>query len=274
MGAFEDVAEGRSANLLAAAFEIAADEYPHLSAEGGMSRFTRLVKGFELFRSIHLSEPAKPTAVLAALNDYFFNDLGFRGSLEDYYDPRNSYLNDVVERRVGIPITLSLLYMQLAASAGVELCGVNLPGHFMVAYPARLGPRVYIDVYNGGRALDWQGCCERLGEILQRKIVLKESDFPPMSQREVLVRMLRNLKGIYSQADFIRALRVQERLVRLLPDEPSEQRDLGLLYSRVGKPIQALRTLQALVRRHPALGEVEFIRDSLRHAAREAALAN
>jgi regulator of sirC expression with transglutaminase-like and TPR domain len=273
MSAFQQIAEGRSGSLVKAALEFARDEYPYVDVAGFAERIRELNAGFELYRAVQADHPTSPHGILNALNQYFFGELGFRGSTEDYYDPRNSYLNDVIERRVGIPISLSVLYREIAGSAGLELCGVNLPGHFVLAYPPRLGMRTYVDVFGGGQCLDWKGCCERL-RLAAGKSVLRESEFPPMSDRDVLVRMLRNLKGIYSNTDACRALRVQERLVALLPDEPAEQRDLGLLYYRNGRPIIALKTLQELVRRHPKMGEVEFIRDSLRQAAREAALVN
>jgi regulator of sirC expression with transglutaminase-like and TPR domain len=274
MSAFVAIAEGQSACLVAASLEFARDEYPELDVSGYLGQYQSILDGFQLFRSVrNVPDDGDPQELVGVLNEYFFSDLGFTGSTDNYYDPRNSYLNDVLDRRTGIPITLSVLYQGLAASANLDLCGVNLPGHFMLAYPPRLGRRQYVDVFHGGASYDWYQCVEHLSQMGAERS-LTEHDFPPMSHRDILARMLRNLKGIYSSCDICRTLRVQQRLVQLQPNEPAELRDLGLLYFRAGQPMLAWRTLEDLVKRFPKLGETEFIRDSLKQAVREAVLLN
>ncbi len=274
METFQAIAEGRGGQLLAAAFEFARDRYPGFEVASGLASVQNLAAGLDLFRAVRGTGDA-PAELLATLNDYFFQELRFRGAEDPgYYDPRNSYLNEVLERRVGIPISLCALYRELARSVGLELCGVNLPGHFMLAYPVRSAERIYIDVYRGGAMFAWPECLRRLRAELGGTLRLAESEFPPMTDRDVLARMLRNLKGIYSERDWLQALQVQERLVSLLPGNPAELRDLALLCLRTGNPVRAHRAFAELLRQHPQLERTEFIRDQARLAAREAAQVN
>jgi regulator of sirC expression with transglutaminase-like and TPR domain len=274
MSAFTEVARGHSNCCIEAAFELCLDEYPNLNLAEELAKLRELAVGFDVFRTLHLGFDADVEHILDALNEYFFGQLGFSGAVHDYYDPRNSYLSDVLARRAGIPITLSLLYKYVARHVGIELVGINLPGHFMLAYESLEGSRRYVDVFNGGTRLDWDACVQHLENGKQRRLALREHDFPAMTDCQLLTRLLRNLKGIYFECDPRRALRVQERLVQLVPEDPSEQRDLGLLYSCNGKPMNALKALQELIRKHPSMGHTEVVQDGLRLAAREAALAN
>lgn len=270
MDAFEKIARGEQASLLEAALDFATDEYPEIKVPAYLEQIQVMAEGFDIF----LAGETSNEGILDALNDFFFCDLDFSPNTADYYDPRNSYLNEVIDRRLGIPISLSVLYQSLAHSAGVQLFGVNFPGHFMLACETARAHRVYIDVFGGGARLDWRHCRAKLGLQRREEPRLEEHDFAPMADHEVLERMIRNLKGIYSRKDFGRCLRVQERLVRLAPAQPSELRDLGLLYYYNSKPALAMQTLQRLIRRHPDVGEDKAVRDCLEKATREAIILN
>lgn len=269
LDAFERIARNLHGDLVEAALVFACDEYPDLDANVYIEQVQLLCEGFDIFRA----GETDPHSLLDRLADFFFRDLDFRGNDLDYYDARNSYLNDVVDRRLGIPISLSVLYRAVAASAGIELQGVNFPGHFLLAWQASPQRRVYVDVFHEGRQFEWRECQKRLGERAETS-ELEESDFPAMSHREILLRMLRNLKGIYSRGDFERCMRVQKRIARLSPDDRDEQRDLGILYYHAGKPALAMRELEKLVRKHPDCREQEPVREYLTLATRAAIALN
>jgi regulator of sirC expression with transglutaminase-like and TPR domain len=266
MSSFDAICRGEQGSLLAAALEFASDEYPELDIESYLRFVHHLCVEFSHVRG----NEKQPEAVLRLLGDYFFGELEFTGNTEDYYDPRNSYLNDVIDRRVGIPISLSVLFQHLAARAGIRLVGVNFPGHFLLAYP-REHDRIYIDVFQAGQWLDWQDCQQRLN---QHEIQIEERDLGPMHPREILLRMLRNLKGIYSRRDMAKCLAVQKRIVQLSPRDADERRDLGILYLQAGKPMLAVRTLDSLVRDNPDLPQREVIMNYLSRANREVTLLN
>lgn len=270
MSAFEDVCSGRPASLVRAALEFAKDEYHDLEIES-YCRFLLERKGEFLHR---IDGPIEPEEILRRLNDYFFGELEFTGNTQDYYDPRNSYLNDVLDRRMGIPISLSLIYRALAAAAAVRLDGINFPGHFLLAYTRSSGERIYIDVFQCGQWLDWNDCKRRVQQTWGSSFQVYEDDFEAMSDREILGRMLRNLKGIYSRTDLERCLRVQERLARLSKDDPAEARDLGILYYHTGRPLQAIQVLERLVREYPDDHQTEVVAGYLDRAAKQAVLLN
>ena len=269
MSSFEEITTGKEGCLIQAALEFAVDEYPHLDVNNYLRTIHHFAREFDRFRG----NETQPENILRLLSDYFFGELEFTGNTENYYDPRNSYLNDVIDRRMGIPISLSVVFQHLASAAGVKLVGVNLPGHFLLAYE---GPsdRIYIDVFQCGRWLDWNDCETRLVEAMGGKVAVAESDLTSMTSQEILLRMLRNLKGIYSRCDLARCLNVQKRIVALSGTDPTEIQDLGILYFHVGKPRLAVRTFDKLMRDHPTLSEREVVKSYLSKATREAVLLN
>jgi regulator of sirC expression with transglutaminase-like and TPR domain len=187
--------------------------------------------------------PATLADGLRAASEVLYVEEGFRGDREDYYDPRNSQLNQVLQRRRGIPITLAVLYCATARPAGLPVFGVGTPGHFMVG--CRLGgTELYVDPFAEGELLDRSACAQRVESVLGRGDVLRDEHFRPATPREIAARVLRNLKAAYVlRGGWAEALPVQERLARLLCEERSEQRDLGLICLRNGQPRRALRLL-------------------------------
>ena len=212
--------------LAEAALWIAAEEYPNLDVEAYVDRLDELA---EVTRRAVFPCAAEDRA--ARFNDFFFDELGFAGNTESYDDPRNSFLNDVIDRRRGIPISLSLVYTEIGTRLGLPVVGVGFPGHFLVKWvaPAEL----LVDAFHG-RVISRDECGERLRASFGPSATLDERMLAPASPREILTRWLRNLKQNYlARGDFMRALAAVDRIVLIAPDEASEIRDRGILYHRV-----------------------------------------
>lgn len=181
---------------------------------------------------------------LAAVSRYLYVEVGLSGNRDAYYDPANSHLPAVVERRVGIPISLGIVYMHVAEQAGLAVYGVPTPGHFMLGCRGH-DHLWYIDPFEAGNLLDADACRARIEGMLDTTVALDADCFRPASAAQIALRVLRNLKAAYAMADRWReALPVQQRLALLLPDELSEQRDLGLIYLRTNAPRPAADLLQ------------------------------
>jgi regulator of sirC expression with transglutaminase-like and TPR domain len=210
--------------LAEAALAVAEEEYPRLDPGQTLATLD------ELAAAVHSRLAGRRTTaeVLHQLRAVLFEERGFRGNQEHYYDPRNSFLNEVVERRLGIPITLSILYIEVASRVGVPVQGVAFPGHFLVKCAAA---ELFIDPFHGGEAISGDECVARMKA---------RGDFDPrqleaVGARAILARLLHNLKRIYVEAgDDVRALWVVDRLLLLAPDEPAERRDRGLVCARLG----------------------------------------
>lgn len=256
------VAEDDGFALLEAAASIAQDEYPALDVQGVLSQVDEL--GERLRRRV--PSDAAPLFRLRFLNRFFFHELGFAGNVNDYYDPRNSYLHCVLETRRGIPITLALLYMEMAAQVGLVAKGISFPGHFLVKLRMARG-EVVIDPVNG-HSLSREELDERLQPYRRQRGLVGEFEAPlglflqAASPREVVARMLRNLKEIHRSAeDWPRLLKVQHRLVALLPEAWEEVRDRGLVQAELEAFDDAVADLQAYLQHcpdapdAPALGE-------------------
>lgn len=185
---------------------------------------------------------------VAVLNRQLFDVFGFRGSRDDYYDPRNSYLNEVLDRRTGIPISLCVLYVEVARRLGLEAAGVNFPGHFL----ARVGPEpLIVDAFEG-RLASRRECALRLRAAFGPDAELADEHLAPAPKRRILLRMLGNLKAIHAgQRDFEAALACCERALLLFPDEPTELRDRGLMYHALDCPRPALADLERFLELDP-----------------------
>ncbi len=252
--------------LWEAALLIARDEYPDLNIESYRRRIARM--GRRAMAAVANIDDA--TECTRVLNDFVYGELGLTGNHDDYLDPRNSYLNDVLDRRTGNPISLAVVHIELARRAGIPLEGVSFPGHFLVRLATDDGILV-IDPFNRGRPLD-------ADELKQRaRPHIGDQDLPdsqlldllaPASNRAILARMLRNLKGLYSeQEDWARALRCTDRLIALDDTQPHETRDRGLLYLKLGHLAAARRDLDTYLATRPESSED---RDAARLALIEA----
>jgi regulator of sirC expression with transglutaminase-like and TPR domain len=175
-----------------------------------------------------------PTLKIACLNAYLFDERGFRGNADEYYDPRNSFLNDVMDRRLGIPITLSIIYMEVGRRVGMPLQGIGMPGHFLMKY-AEPGTDIYIDAFNRGRILSRRGCEELVQELYGEPVALQESFLAPVTKKQILARVLMNLKAIYIRTkEHLKALSVIERLLIIQPGLEQEIKDRAALRNLIG----------------------------------------
>jgi regulator of sirC expression with transglutaminase-like and TPR domain len=253
-----------SPNLLRIALELARDVYPELEIEPYLDKVCDLADRIRA-RCASLAQPRK---ILGQINWALFVEEGFHGNRDDYYDPRNSYLNEVIDRKTGIPISLSVLYRALAERLGLKLEGANLPAHFMLQLSDPAQP-LFIDVFNSGDILDRDGCERRLSEQTGQRISLSDSQLAPCPARAVVARMLRNLKAVtLGTHDFPTALHVQRRLAAVALEDPVEQRDLGMICLRLDLPGEAIDPLEAYLRAAPTALDACDIADLLKNARR------
>ena len=240
--ALEVLRRGEEINLTRAAMLVAAEEDPRCDVEGALGQLERMG---EVARSRVEASGGPP---VAALNRYLFEELGFEGNGRNYYDPRNSLLHLVVERRTGLPITLSVVYMEVGRRAGLRVEGIGLPGHFVVRAEGDDGEPVLVDPFHG-RTLDEDDCQQRLDEIYGGQVPLAEEHLRGVGAREILVRLLTNLKGVYAQARlYRRALACAERILTLAPYALSERRDRGVLLAELGRLPEAVADLRAYLK--------------------------
>lgn len=234
--------------LLEAAVSIAQDEYPDLDVQTVLGDVDQLLARLRR----RCPGDAGPLQRLRALNQFFFRDLGFGGNVNNYYDPDNSYLNAVLRTRRGIPITLAVLWLELAQGLGLKAMGINFPGHFMVKVNLPNG-QVVIDPFSG-QSLSREELSERLEPYKRRNGLVDDFDVPvglylqAAPSRDILARMLRNLKEIHrTHEDWLRLIAVQDRLLILLPDAWPEYRDRGLAWAEMGDARLALQDLEIYV---------------------------
>ena len=203
-----------------------------------------------------------------------FVEEGYEGNRENYFDPRNSYLNEVIDRKTGIPISLSILYASLAERLGVVLEGVNFPAHFMLRLDDSRQP-LFIDPFHAGEFLDRRGCEGRLSDLTHHPVALSDDQVAPCPPRVIVARMLRNLKAIYlGTNDFPSALSVQRRLAAAAADEPEEQRDLGMICLQLDHSGEAIDPLQAYLAALPDAADAEPVTALLNAARRQVARWN
>jgi regulator of sirC expression with transglutaminase-like and TPR domain len=258
------VADDASLSVLEAAVAVALDDEPDLDVQGVLARIDALAE--RLRRRIPAD--AAPLQRLRLLNQYFFHELGFAGNVNDYYDLRNSSVPAVLETRRGIPLTLALLYIEIATQLGLQARGVSFPGHFLVKLHMPRG-EVVIDPFSG-RSLAREELEERLLPYRRQHGLGGEDEVPlglflqPASPREVIARLLRNLKEIHRSArDWPRLAAVLQRLVILLPEDWEERRDHALVLFQVGRHELAATELAAYLQNRPDAGDAAALRREL-----------
>jgi len=248
--------------LFEAALAIAQDADPQLDLVATQEEVDALAARLQR----RLAADASSVQKLRLLNYFFYQELGFAGNVNDYYDPDNSYLHRVLTTRRGIPISLAVLYMELAQQIGLAVRGISFPGHFLMKLSVQSGD-IVLDPFNGA-SLSREELEERLEPYFEQQ------HYPgaiPLSYylhaahpREILVRMLRNLKTLFvERAQWQRVLHVQQRLVILLPDEVAERRDRGLAYANLECPQAALQDLEAYLAERPHAADAAMLRDKL-----------
>jgi len=251
-------------DLARACLLIAEDAYPGLDVDGYLGEIERFA--VRLRGRLPPGESAEERVL--ELNRFLFDDLGFAGNADHYYDPRNSYLNEVLDRRTGIPITLSVLYMEIGRRIGLALEGVSFPGHFLVRLRLR-GAMLVLDPFSGGETQSEADLRERLRRVIPEGATggLPVDELPldsflePASKRQILARLLRNLKGIYLGADRPqRLLDVLNRTLIVTPEAHGELRERGLLYQRMEAYRAALKDLQDYAALEPEAPDIEDVR--------------
>ncbi|HLW71003.1 MAG TPA: tetratricopeptide repeat protein [Candidatus Binataceae bacterium] len=247
---FSKLAAREPIPLARGALLIAKEEYPALDIENYLERFAELAREAEPLVRAGPNTIAK----IQALSEFLFTRKGFDGNREAFADPRNSFLNDVLERRLGIPITLAVVYIEVGRRLGLNLFGVSFPAHFLVKAVDDRGELI-IDPFNGGAILDLEEIRARLTQIYGQPVEVNPAMLKAVGAREVLTRMLRNLKNIYASAsDWTRSLSVLDRILMLDPRAAEEVLERGALYERLecfGPALADFRGFLAQAPEHP-----------------------
>jgi len=248
-----------------AALTIAQTEYPDLDIGDFLSRIDGLA--IEVARRCPIDADVYRT--IAALNYVLFNQHGYRGNDNDYYDPKNSFLNQVIERKTGIPITLSVLYMEVAQRAGLRLDGVGFPGHFLVKH-IRNGDEIIIDPFNRGEIKSREDLSKMLYDLYGGQVALSAELLQAASKKQILKRILTNLKVIYiKHEELVKCLSVLDRLVILDPASAADIRDRGAIYLRLECFAQAREDFERYLRLAPNATDAVEVREQVINLAKE-----
>ena len=256
-------------DLAELALRLARDEYPDLDVSDYLVRLDALADALRPRLAGRLAADA------VQLTHFLFEEEAFAGNSEAYYDPRNSYLSDVLDRKLGLPITLSVLAVAVGERAGLSAFGVGLPGHFIAKLTDADGSEVLFDPFHGGQFLDPAGCEALVTAVTGQPFTLTPEAAAATPPGLIAARMLTNLKSVYlKDGDFARAVRVIGRLVQLDPADPLQRRDLGVSLVHAGKPGRAIDHLRFYLARVPDADDAAAVRDFLTAATREVARWN
>jgi regulator of sirC expression with transglutaminase-like and TPR domain len=240
-------------DLAELALSLARDEYPDLDVEAYLAELAGMA------HEVRGRLRGSPESRVRGLCRYLFHDMGFHGTTRDYYDARNSYLNEVLDRRTGIPITLSAVAMAVGNRAGLQVAGVGLPGHFVAKAMAE-GQEVLFDPFHGGRILTAEQCERLVEQVTGLPFTATPEALAAVDLGPMVLRMLTNLKGTYLRTgDFRRAVRVVERLRQLSPDDPLQRRDLGAVLLQAGRPGAAIGHLEAYLAAVPGAEDSDAV---------------
>lgn len=249
-------------NLAEGALILATDEYPQLDVSHYLAQLDRMAETL----AKRLPDHREPEQVIAVLNAYLYGELGFSGNRENYYDPRNSYLNEVLERRTGLPITLSVVVLSLAQRLHLPIYGVGLPGHFCVKWHDAAHEIVF-DPFHRGKILDMDAMLDRVRETFHMHAEFGSDWLEAVSSKYILYRMLNNLKKVFMPRNEVRrAYRVVDKMLLLDPRSPDEIRDMGLLSYRLGAYRQAAIYLEQYLLSHPDAQDAQELRFHLHRA--------
>jgi regulator of sirC expression with transglutaminase-like and TPR domain len=246
-------------DLVKASLYIAQEEYPDLDVD----RYLKMFKSMASELKERLPSEAYPLRIIKTINQYLFEDLGFRGNTENYYDTQNSFLNDVMSRRTGIPITLSLVYLELARRIDFPMVGIGMPGHFIIR-PDFEDAGIFVDVFNQGEVMFPHDCQEKLTQLYGQAVQMRPEFLTPIPPRLFLVRILTNLKMIYLQhGEAKKCLAAIERILLIFPDQPDQLRDRGLLYYQSHRWSEARQDLESYLNILPHAADAVVIRQLL-----------
>lgn len=252
-------------DLATAALLVAAEEYPQLTPAPYLRRLDVLAERVYDRRG----QETAPLLVLEELSRILFQEEGFRGNVDSYYDPRNSFLNDVLDRRLGIPLTLSLVTLEVGWRLQLPLEGVNFPGHFLVRYAGE-AVRLLVDPFQGGVIRFEDQAQELLDGVYGGAVQLRPEYLRPAGRRDILVRLLANLKGVYlNTRREQKALAAIERILLIHPDAAGEVRDRGMLLARLGRVAEAREDLERYLGVAPEAEDAGRVRLLLRELGGE-----
>ena len=255
-----------------AALLIAAEDEAHARVE--VEKYLRRLDELAAEARVALDD-ANDASQTEAFNRFLFEEQGFAGNQLDYYDPRNSFLNHVLDRRVGIPITLSVVYMEVGRRAGLDVEGVGLPGHFLVRVHEwnDTGDHI-VDPFHGA-VLSREECQDRLDTVYNGLVALSDEHLTAATTREILVRMLRNLKAIYARSNLHRqALSVVDRILLLAPEDAAEHRDRGALLAQLERFPEAIEATEFYLRTAGDQPDATEVREQLNRIRRQQAMRN
>lgn len=257
--------------LAHAALIIARMEYPNLDPEPYLEQLERYAARVEQM----LPELPETPQVIGALNYVLFIEDEFRGNQQDYYDPKNSFLNDVLDRKLGIPITLALVYMEVAQRIGFPLFGVGMPGHFLLKHYDVDGNETLIDAFNGGNILSRAECESRLERIYSGDMPFQPEFLHTVTRRQLLTRMLNNLRQIYlTSRDFKRALIVVDLVLAIHPRSSEDMKQRAMLRFSLGQLRGAAEDLETYVRMAPDASDADEMRQTALGLRQRLALNN
>ena len=243
-----------------AALVLALEEYPNLDVQ----TYLRRLDTFAARAQVLLGEERTAINVIESINEVLFVQEGLRGNDEDYYDPRNCYVNEVLDRKLGIPISLSVIYMAVAKRIDFPIKGIGFPGHFLMKHSAN-DRDIVVDAFNLGRIMTSNDCQELLDKTYNGTVSMNPSLLQPMEKRTILTRMLYNLKGIYTQKEqYQKALSAIDRILMLNPGIPSELRDRGLLYMQTSLFAKALADLETYLAHAAAPEDSSYIKNHIK----------
>lgn len=232
-------------------------EYPDLEIEDYIKRISKI--GYSLKESI--SDVKNPTYLISMLNEHLFKNLGFSGDDDDYYNPKNNFLNDVIDKKTGLPITLSILYCEIAKFIGLDLRIVGFPGHVLVKY----NEEMILDPFYDGRVLDIEDLDEILDTNFDGEVEFRPEFLDEISTEQVLIRITRNLKNSYVQSFvYEKALRCVNMILELEPESSEEIRDKGILEERLLNYEKALLNLNKYLEMEPNAEDVDFVLELIR----------
>ena len=252
--------EDEAIDLAGAALAVAQIEYPELDITHYADRLDVLAQAVQA--ELRSSPTARET--IAVLNRVLFEKEGLRGNRDDYYDPRNSFLNDVLDRKLGIPITLSVIYMEVARRVGFPVAGTGMPGHFLLKHYDVMAGEIIIDAFNRGRLLTVDDCQTRLSEIYHGQLEFQQQFLQPVTRREILMRILNNLRQIYfTQRNFGKGLAVLDLLLAIPPRSPEMLRERALVRLNLDQYVGAAQDLSNYLKLQPDAPDAEDVRETL-----------
>ena len=263
--------EDERVDILRAALTFSRIDKPALDIE----RYARRVDELAARVAAKIEDPDDPVQIIAALNDVLFREEVFRGNTVDYYSPRNSFLNHVLDRRLGIPISLALVYMEVARRVGFQLFGVGMPGHFLLKHYDVDGHAILIDAFERGSIVTEDDCRQKLDSIYSGQVALQPEFLLPVTRRQMLTRMLNNLRSIYlSQRDFRRAVQVVDLILVIYPRSPEDMKQRAVLRYNLNDFRGALSDFEEYVKMSPDASDAEEIKQTALSLRRSMAMMN